>query len=163
MYSKNFFYSNQQTENCGHGFIESVNEENSMSPSSSATAVADRPEFEADNHVDSLDVSVNRLRDLDLPGWTHSILYLNLSSNLLRSLNGIGACKLLQSIEANDNYIDDVSDLSSCQELIVIKLAGNKIEIIPKSWRFAILEHLDLTNNDLKDFQCSKFVSIYAK
>ena len=51
---------------------------------------------------DALDISVNRLRALtEIPLWAENLLYINLSSNLLRSLNGIGVCHSLRYVRSS--------------------------------------------------------------
>jgi len=79
----------------------------------------------------SLDVSVNRLKTLDFAhGITYSIiniLNLNISGNLLVSLEGIQACKYLRILDASDNMIESMAPLAECSALKRVRICGNRL------------------------------------
>lgn len=73
----------------------------------------------------SIDASVNRLRVLDLRDlrWaTHTLLCLNVSNNLLTSLEGIQACQNLKILDASSNLITSIAPLKACKYLQRLQL-----------------------------------------
>jgi len=71
--------------------------------------------------IHSIDASVNRLRSLDLNRglrWaTHTLLCLNISNNLLTSLEGIQSCQNLKLLDASSNLITSIGPLKGCKHL----------------------------------------------
>ena len=76
--------------------------------------------------VHSIDASVNRLRTLDLSRYlrwaTHTLLCLNISNNLLTSLEGIEACQHLKILDASCNLIESIEALKGCKYLQRLQL-----------------------------------------
>lgn len=71
--------------------------------------------------VHSIDASVNRLRSLELNRglrWApHTLLCLNVSNNLLTSLEGIQICQNLKLLDASCNLITSIGPLKGCKHL----------------------------------------------
>ncbi len=84
--------------------------------------------------VNCLDVSLNRFRFLDFASasgsvnWsvTH-IVALNLSGNLLVSLEGIEACAQLRVLNCSDNLLTSMTPLRGCKYLKRLKISGNRL------------------------------------
>ncbi len=84
--------------------------------------------------VNCLDLSLNRFRFLDFAessskiNWSvEHIVVLNLSGNLLVSLEGIAACKNLRVLSCNDNLLTSMTPLRGCKFLRRLKISGNRL------------------------------------
>ena len=84
--------------------------------------------------VNCLDVSLNRFRFLDFSdasgniNWSvRRIVALNLSANLLVSLEGIAACTHLRVLSCNDNLLTSMTPLKGCKCLRRLKISGNRL------------------------------------
>jgi len=84
--------------------------------------------------INCLDVSLNRFRFLDFAeasrniNWSvRHIVAMNLSGNLLVSLEGIAACMHLRVLSCNDNLLTSMTPLKGCKFLRRLKISGNRL------------------------------------
>lgn len=89
--------------------------------------------------IDCLDASVNRVKNLDFnvlnPTSTPSIssfdpsslLCINLSANLLSTIEGIQACKNLIYLDVSDNIISSVHPIADLYALRRLKVSNNRL------------------------------------
>ena len=106
----------------------------------------------------AVDLSMNRIKSMDSkssPLWADGLMYLNISSNLLTSLNGIGVCSNLRRLDANHNFIESFGDgstcISVCKHLLELRLADNKlIKLTPKESMSSLL-YLEVSMNEIHD------------
>ena len=101
--------------------------------------------------VNCLDVSLNRFRFLDFAeaspniNWSvRHIVALNLSGNLLVSLEGIAACQHLRVLSCNDNLLTSMTPLKGCKFLRRLKISGNRLTSL------SLLNEQDLSDYYLK-------------
>lgn len=96
--------------------------------------------------LDSIPIELRDLRDLRV---------LDLSHNRIQSISNrqVSLLQNLEELNLNDNHLDRIPDLSSLQNLLVLRLrgnalAGNKVILskLPPSLRF-----LDLSHNDINE------------
>ena len=60
--------------------------------------------------------------------WSvNNVVALNLSGNLLVSLDGIDACKQLRFLDCNDNLLSSMTALRKCRMLRHLKISGNRL------------------------------------
>jgi len=78
-----------------------------------------------------LDASLNRIRHLRLSQVTQwnvrSILLMNLSGNLLVSLEGIECCANLVALDCSDNILSYMHPLRECKSLKRLRINGNRL------------------------------------
>ena len=81
--------------------------------------------------VHVLDASLNRIRRLAFSSVTiwnvRSILFMNLSGNLLVSLDGIECCKNLVVLDSSDNILTHMHPLRGCIQLKRLRINGNHL------------------------------------
>ena len=81
--------------------------------------------------VHIIDLSLNRFRFLDFSHemtWSiNHVVALNLSGNLLVSLDGIDTCKQLRFLDCNDNLLTSMTALRGCRMLRHLKISGNRL------------------------------------
>ena len=88
-----------------------------------------------------LDASLNRLRQLDklqdISQWTVScIMFLNLSGNLLVSLEGIACCRNLRVLDCSDNILTHMTPLRGCRLLKRLRINGNRLVTVSLTENF---------------------------
>ena len=107
----------------------------------------DRDDFDNDAMLESfaakpgvhiMDASLNRIRQLnrmhEISQWNVAcILFLNLSGNLLVSLDGIDCCRNLRVLDCSDNILTHLSPLRGCLLLKRLRINGNKVVTVSLS------------------------------
>ena len=108
----------------------------------------------------ALNISVNRLKSLDITGpplWTGSLMYLDVSSNMLTSLSGISICGNLRRLDANYNFIESFGEgsdcLSACKYLVELRVVGNKLKSFTTVHPMLCLRYLDISRNQIQNLQ----------
>ena len=120
--------------------------------------------------VHVLDASLNRIRRLAFSSITiwnvRSILFMNLSGNLLVSLDGIECCKNLVVLDSSDNILTHMHPLRGCILLKRLRINGNHLVSVsldggdpssdetfpshlPAPAPYPALDYLDINNNHL--------------
>ena len=98
-------------------------------PSSPRSPRIDGSNVPSKVHV--LDASLNRIRHLKLSQvsqWNvRSILLMNLSGNLLVSLEGIECCSNLVALDCSDNILSYMHPLRECKNLKRLRINGNRL------------------------------------
>lgn len=94
--------------------------------------------FAAKPSVHIMDASLNRIRQLnrlhDISQWNVAcILFLNLSGNLLVSLDGIENCRNLRVLDCSDNILTHLTPLRGCRLLKRLRINGNKVVTVSLS------------------------------
>ena len=80
-----------------------------------------------------VDVSINRIRNLDFPNLSfnyQNLLCLNISNNFFVTLEGIQVCTSLLYLEASHNMIRDESAVYKCESLKGLTLQRNRLSNI---------------------------------
>ena len=144
------------------------------------------------SRVHVLDASLNRIRrltELDhISQWNvRSILFMNLSGNLLVSLDGIECCKNLVALDCSDNILTLMHSLRGCVKLKRLRINGNRLVNVslsleevpreaeaatlaePKSSQsappsdFPELDYFDFSNNKMDSAHGLRGLSEYGK
>jgi Leucine-rich repeat (LRR) protein len=78
-------------------------------------------------HTISMDLSGNRIADLEPLAGLHRIQELNLANNRLSYIDALSNLQQLKSLDLSNNSIDDISPLFEIETLEYLDLTGNKI------------------------------------
>lgn len=81
-----------------------------------------------------LDLSYNLIKSLNKSDYYYDLRYLNLSNNYLSSIDNIECCYNLIELNISNNQIIDVTCLNSLTFLLEVDLSFNKVENIPFSF-----------------------------
>jgi len=63
--------------------------------------------------------------------WAQTVVFLNLSSNLLLSLDGIEAFTALRGLDASDNLLCSFAAAARCGGLESLRVTGNQLDMLP--------------------------------
>ena len=100
-----------------------------------------------------LQLSHNKLENLDYVDQLESLEELNVNFNNLRVLNNLERLRNLVSLSASNNQLEDVSGISGCTELRVLHLYKNRLarlEDLQKCFlNLHCLEELDVGQNPI--------------
>jgi Leucine Rich repeats (2 copies) len=80
-------------------------------------------------HARSIDLSNNRITDLEPITGLKNIEELNLSDNQVGYIDGLSNLVNLKSIILSNNFFDDISPLFELEKLEYADLSGNKVDI----------------------------------
>jgi len=78
-------------------------------------------------HTISMDLSGNRIADLEPLAGLHLLQELNLANNRLSYIDALSNLQQLKSLDLSNNSIDDISPLLEIETLEYLDLTGNKI------------------------------------
>ncbi|XP_049638201.1 leucine-rich repeat and guanylate kinase domain-containing protein [Suncus etruscus] len=100
-------------------------------------------------HLQKLDLSVNKIKDLSCVSFMPYLLELNASRNKLTTFFNFYPPKNLQKVDFSFNQISAMSDLSAYQALTKLILDSNEIEEIVGLQNCNSLTHLSLSKNKI--------------
>ena len=102
-------------------------------------------------HLQSIDLSSNKLKTVDALNWMVSLREIILSDNQLESTDSIARQKHLQKVDLTRNFISSAGDWSLCPYLIELRLGSNMIRDLSDFVSGPLLEVLDLSDNQLTE------------
>lgn len=114
-------------------------------------------------NLEYLLIARNNISDVNMLFWPLSkIKYIDASGNIISSDLDCTNCLKLNTLKLNDNLISHIA-IKLNDGFISIDLSGNKIENLNKiTIRFGKRGYinLDLTNNDIKEFEVDEFLEV---
>ena len=104
-----------------------------------------------------LDISINRLRNLDSLLNPHHMVAMNLCSNLLESLNGLEQCENLCFLNCSQNKLKNLESLRCCYKLQHLNASSNLLTSVSMEnplidelkYPYAELNFIELNDNPL--------------
>eukprot|EP01041_Mallomonas_annulata_P007491 gene7491-15331_t len=100
-------------------------------------------------NLQTLELNVNKLRDLDGLSSLTALRDLAVTDNILSSIAGLRSLHRLQNIKLDVNQITDLSPLSSLSSLITVTVNTNRIETFPILPSANTLQRLELYHNNI--------------
>jgi protein NUD1 len=92
----------------------------------------------------------NRLSSLTSWGHLQNLQYLDISGNVLESLDGLSCLVHLRELKANDNRIRNLEGILDLNGLLHLELQANELASVDfEGGELTRLHHLDLSNNQL--------------
>ena len=103
--------------------------------------------------LEKLDLSHNRLSNIQSLANCSSITELNLNDNNLSGIFEVPALKSIQLLTLSNNSISEVRASTPCKHLVELQANNNKIEFLPKHIKTMLpnLQRLELKKNKISD------------
>lgn len=103
--------------------------------------------------LEKLDLSHNRLSNIQSLANCSSITELNLNGNHLSGLFEVPALKSIQILTLSNNNVSEIRASNPCKHLVELQANNNKIEYLPKQMKilFPNLQRLELKENKISD------------
>ena len=116
--------------------------------------------------VENLDCYETNLTDLDFVKMCSSNLrFLNAANNNIEDISILSSCNELRTLIIHDNNIKNLEPISNCEKLEKINVCNNKLEVIPDLGCKETLAYFYITNNQVKDISglkgCSSLKKVY--
>lgn len=97
----------------------------------------------------SVDCSDCDLEEIPTCDWTN-VKVLNLSGNLLKTLDSLGTYKQLEELDVSDNLLEDLSGIKNNKRLKKLTMKSNFISDISHLSQLSTLTEIDLSDNCLR-------------
>lgn len=99
------------------------------------------------------DLKNKRLKNIELLYFHHFFQHLNLSGNMIETLEPLGGVPFLIYLDASSNLLTEVLDFKPPYYLTYVNLAHNRIESIGDLSGFWSLKKLDLSHNKISQIE----------
>ncbi len=112
--------------------------------------------LDKDNNIVGLNLSNNKISDIESIKELKSLQELNLSNNEISDIESIKELKSLQTLSLWSNQISDIESIKELKSLQKLDLSNNKISDIESIKELKSLQELDLSRNQISDIESIK-------